>query len=503
MRLAEQQLQQQASQERAPRKRGWDDAGPAGGAMPGMLGSSMPPGMPPQHQQQLSLFGAPPQPQPQGMQLAQQVPGIAYGGGGMQPATMPGGALSQIPQACFGKGAENREKGTGKGSGGPRPVAGEDGNWTCVTCSDVNFANRMTCHLCHATKELSVPGCSNDPYGFGDDSIDVAAGTALTPVAELEKELKPFDKFRWKVAAVFRKAANSLAFMGPLERVIDIYADKAFQQLATVFGDRPWMPLVDLTLIFDAAVKQMFPKDVLAQAAPDIVQGHILASYERAFDECRVQGPLWECVEGRVEGKKVQNKVYSVLEESRTQALKMFAGNIGGSLQEVDYSIAALPVLEKVQKFIGVWVTTTVEGIAKAHSGDPSSAITEDKATSMFQWLLQAGTLPVSLTRELGAQGMALPKPVPFLAEMVGIAYQPFLERAAKRRHMENNKPKTSYCYHHYNGWCGFTNGCMHAHSEAELAPHINPYTAPWSNQPPGKGMGVVPPSQQYGKGMW
>jgi hypothetical protein len=314
----------------------------------------------------------------------------------------------------------------------------------------------------------------------GDDPIDVAAGNCLFNIKHLEKELD-FDKLRWKVASVFRKMSNSMSFQGPLQKLIDEYADKSFQQLAGSIGDRDWLPQVDLTLVLDAAVKQGFPPNILAQAGPLGVESMVVASYDRAFDEIRVLGLLWQCLQGRVEGKKTQNKAYAALESCRLEAVRMFPTSTSDRiLTDVELQLASLPALEKVQRFISRWVRGAIDTIAKAHGGDPSSTLSQENACQMFQKLLQSGTLPIFLNRELQTQGCALPQPYTYIDEVVGATYQPYLERVAKKQRVTYNRPKTAYCYYHYQGTCGFGVQCKYAHHESELPPHMILF-APWS----------------------
>merc|ERR1719359_1313243 len=98
--------------------------------------------------------------------------------------------------------------------------------------------------------------------------------------------------------------------------------------------------------------------------------------------------------------------------------------------------IATLPIQEKVQKFIHVWVTNLIDLVAKGHGGDPSSAISQENAVQVFQNLLHGGTLPVFLSRELQANGISLPQPFTYIDEVVAMTYNPYLERAAKRTRM-------------------------------------------------------------------
>lgn len=466
MRLAESQLQQEATQDRR-RKRGWD-VEPEPGSMPQVMPGSM---VPPMHQgMALALMpnGGPPGMAPPGM----VPPGMAPPGMGMpssfqlaipnsSPGMMPGG---------MGMPGGMMQGGMGQPRPGP-PIPGVDGNWTCLQCAHVNFGARKSCQKCGG----GAPG--GGIAGGGDDAIDTAAGTCLQGVAHLEKEFD-FDKLRWKVASVFRKATNAMTFQGNLQSLIDEYADKAFGQLASAIGDRDWLPQVDLTLVLNVAVKQCFPPQVLAQAGPLGVENMVLPAYDRAFDETRVMGLLWESIKGRVDGKKTQNKVYASLEAARNETVKALSG------PAADPSVLTLPTIEKVQRFVTRWISSTVAQIATAHHGDPHTALPDNTASAMFQYLLDAGTLPIFLTRELQSQGIQVPSPYPDLDAVVAAAYQPYVARqAVKRQRVFQPVAKSAYCYYHYNGSCGFGPQCRYAHSEMELPPHLILF-APWSNDP-------------------
>jgi len=40
----------------------------------------------------------------------------------------------------------------------PAPVAGENGNWACEACGNVNFATREVCNRCQAPKPAGAGG---------------------------------------------------------------------------------------------------------------------------------------------------------------------------------------------------------------------------------------------------------------------------------------------------------------------------------------------------------
>jgi len=374
------------------------------------------------------------------------------------------------------------------------PVAGVDGNWTCTQCGHINFANRRECHLCQAPKSLSVaePAGGAAPRSHsGEDAIDDAAGQALVNIAHLEKQLD-FDNLKWKLASVFRKAAKGLGGGSNIQNTVDQFADKAFSQLVNTFGDREWLPQVDLIQVFDAAIKQSFP-EIFEQPYSLGLESQIHGAYDRAFDEARVMPLLWDVVAPRVDGKKSQNKVYAALEASRTAAIRLICNPCG---QDIDPQIAALPLLEKVQRFIVAWVQGVMEPIAQAHAGEPAKGLPEEKAVEVFQVLVKSDALPAVLIRELHFQGIALPQPYGYINEVVKEAYKPYVERAAKKRKLMADQPKTHYCWFFYNGTCGFSDDCMYAHSEMQLPPHLRA-CAPWS-QIPEKFKGMMAGSHPY-----
>ena len=54
---------------------------------------------------------------------------------------------------------------------GPRPIEGQDGNWKCGVCAEINFASRTECHRCkspYATAALNTGGFG---AGFGGTSM--------------------------------------------------------------------------------------------------------------------------------------------------------------------------------------------------------------------------------------------------------------------------------------------------------------------------------------------
>nr|ACU45216.1 unknown [Karlodinium veneficum] len=472
MRLAESQLQQQATQERRARKRGWD-VEPEPSSMPQTApGAPMPGSM----EAQLRSMGA-------------QLPGITAGvvpnGGppgmsppGMSPPGMassgmgPGGglpsnfAIASVPNSLSGMmhggmgGMQQRP--------GP-PIPGVDGNWTCPQCAHVNFGlekivrNAARTHLEEASLVVvTMPSTQQQDL--------------LTVCSALEKE-SISDKLS-EGCLCFPKGCKCDELQGNLQSLIDDYADKAFQQLASAIGDRIGTSSrshLVLNVLVNSASTQGFStrRDLSALRT-------WFYCYDRFFLRDASHGFAVGIYKGACGWQEDSNKVYALLRQ-----LEM---NLSGhSLGRLQIHRTQSPTIEKVQRFVSRWIGGTVDQIAKAHQGDPHTALPSNIASAMFQHLLDSGTMPIFLTRELQTQGIQVPSPYPDLDGVVTTAYQPYAARAVKRQRTQQTfqmpMAKTAYCFYHYNGSCGFGAQCRYAHSEMELPPHLW-LCAPWSNDP-------------------
>lgn len=477
----QQQVQQQA-QPQGRRKRGWDD--PEEAQTPGSMASNM---------------GPPPQPIPSGgMQGGMQGAGgwvCSCGFRNKESNTQCGGNGPAGCNAPRHPGGVQTSIIPDPGNGRLPPVAGVDGNWICPACEpprNVNFAGRKQCFRCNADKPVALGGGGCGSSGSGshggaaafetkDDEIDSAAGTALASIAHLETEWD-FDKLRWKVASYFRKAGASVSMQGSVEEVVDNLADTAFSNMSNL-GDRAWLPQADFTLVLDITVKQCLPPELLAQVTSSVLQNHVLVAHDRAFDCTRVMPVLWQAVEKIVEGKRTQNKVYASLEAGRGEAMKALKSKGDVDLASGDIPVEMLPKEQKLEKFVGAWVNSTIQQIAKAHSGDPSTPLPIDIAKQLFQTLLQSDALPAALSRDFTINGHSfLPKPYPLLDKVLQEAYQTHTSLAKRQK---TNQPKEELCWYFFYGpqnFCGFGDSCVCAHSEDELTP-----AARWAK---GKGKG-------------
>jgi len=371
------------------------------------------------------------------------------------------------------------------------PVAGQDGNWTCIQCANVNFAGRRKCHLCQADRNVSQPQAP-DSQG---DAIDKASTNTLTSVAHLETEWD-FDKLRWKVASYFRKAARGVPHTGPVVKIIDEIADSAFATLSGTLGDRTWLPQVDFTMVLDATIKLIVPPEVLFQIPAPELDTAIITAHDRASEQGRSALVMWEVVQGTLSGKKAQSKVYSSLESARIEAVNANVSAALTAMQEATAKEIPSP-LEKVQKFIAMWIKRTVVTLADSYDGNPGAAMPQSVAVELFHNLLQRDTLPKSLNNELLMNAQVMPQPYPNLEGMVREVYQPYAGQGVRKGTWQQ-QPKTELCWFFFNGVCHYMDNCINAHSPLELEP-----AAAWSKgfkgfNPGGKGMGM----DLKGKGM-
>lgn len=395
------------------------------------------------------------------------------------------------------------------------------GDWFCVNCNDLQFARNDNCRRCGMPKEHA-----GDPHvmrssqmqqqlqaqgiklTFGptgprrpkipekqDDAIDIAAGTALMPIQHLETQWE-HDKLRWSVAKYFRKAGEMMVWRDDknLMDLLHEFTGHAFGTLVKALQDRVWLPQADFTLILDAAVKVLFPAELLAQVTETELEDAVLQAHDLAFEEARVMPAMWDMVsqEEKIDGKKNRNKVYTALETGRGAAIKSVTISPTDLSEEALLEEAAT-TWEKVQKFIHTWINVTIKEIKKTGCWDPSELLPPDTATMFFQVLLQSDTLPSTLSRALAAEGASVPSPFPFLDRIVEEAYESNTNRKRKKEWVDwskidwstqekkedgtwaekdfNDDPlfKTKMCWFFENGTCTYGDTCKDAHFPEEL----------------------------------
>merc|ERR1719247_2885786 len=502
--------------------------------------------------------------QPQMQQPQMQQPSMQQQQQQMQQQMQSQMQMQPVPQQPVQMSVQMQEQ-LMQQSGLAQGQVAKPGDWFCSNCGDLQFARNIVCRRCGQTKEQTANSGgqmvirqegAGQPQGTmplnqamqgkgkgkqeqkPDDPIDIAAGTALFPIQHLEK-IWDYDRLRWKVASYFRTAAKEIGYdrSKGWEDNVDDFARRAFGTMIQALNDRVWIHQADFTLILDTAVKEMFPQDVLSQINQTELEGGILRSHDRAFEEARVMPVLWECLQGNLDAKKAVNKVYFALEVGRHDALKSVC-SIDGDLYKGNLD-HAVPTWEKIQKFIHVWINSTIVEVKKAVNGwNPAELLPQDKAIIFFQVLLQSDTLPAALSRALTAEGTTLPSPFPHLDRIVEEAFKanastpkneqqeqrewvdynktwvdytkkPYKEwvdynltydpdyhkkkmeaweaKQAKLNWRPENEPtyKTEMCWYHLYGRCVHGDKCSNAHSEEELRPLPPGYVPPPAAPPP------------------
>ena len=127
--------------------------------------------------------------------------------------------------------------------------------------------------------------------GSGDDLIWKEVSNALAFVRNSEPEWLRLDR---RIVQYFRRAHKSLSFHdGTCQDLINEYADAVWNLLVQVLSDREWLSKVDFVFAIDAAVKESFPQNVIAQLPQEHFERVVLAAHDRAFEEaCVLPLPL-------------------------------------------------------------------------------------------------------------------------------------------------------------------------------------------------------------------
>mmetsp|Transcript_47749 Transcript_47749/g.92329 ORF Transcript_47749/g.92329 Transcript_47749/m.92329 type:complete len:326 (+) Transcript_47749:51-1028(+) len=237
--------------------------------------------------------------------------------------------------------------------------------------------------------------------GSGDDLIWKEVSNALAFVRNSEPEWLRLER---KIVQYFRRAYRSLSFHdGTCQDLINEYADAVWNLLFQVLSDREWLSKVDFVFAIDAAVKESFPQNVLAQLPQEHFERVVLAAHDRAFEEARFLPKCWELVNRLVPRVgKSGRKVYDALAYGRKVAGLM-------NLHDDDPNL--------VKEFVSKWADQAIRHLFQ-HS-DPSSFLPEETAVQLFHALIEAGTLPVAIVTLHGQP----PVPWPFIDYAVQAAY--------------------------------------------------------------------------------
>jgi len=243
-----------------------------------------------------------------------------------------------------------------------------------------------------------------------------AVSEALAPILEQEQQLEP-NKLEKRVREYFKKGAKSLSFRSkPWDELVNEYADNIFSSLFCGLGDRPWLCDADFLLAVDAGVKEFFPAELFDRVPQSKFENVVLIASDRAFDEQRYNQLRWEVLQQEVKGKATQKKVGNAMDAARVEACQLG--------------------LQDPMSFTEAWVGITVEALCKTTQNEPQHILPQDLCQSLFEAMIEAGALPMTLTKD------GLPEDVwETLAVSVAEAYAPIIG-AAEAAQFERNFQK-------------------------------------------------------------
>lgn len=207
-----------------------------------------------------------------------------------------------------------------------------------------------------------------------------AVSDAVKPVAHLDSDSRLENKIR----NYFKKAVKDLEIgTKPWHALIDDYADSAFFALFRGLGEKPWLYQgeADFLLVLDAAVKDLFPKQVIKAVPQKDFERAILAAHDRAFEEQRYLGLLWDVMDGRIQGTKTKKKVQAALEFGQKEAL----GHGTASIED----------------YIWRYIDRCVAKLSEDTDGEPDSCLPIQQAAELFHAVIGANALPLALLNSI------------------------------------------------------------------------------------------------------
>jgi len=219
-----------------------------------------------------------------------------------------------------------------------------------------------------------------------EDLISPAVAEALGPIAHLESDWD-LPKLEKRIRQYFRNAIKNLEFgTKPWQQLIQAYADSVFASIFQALHDRTWLNQADFLLVLDAAVKELFPKHVLRGVQQHAFEKTVLGAHDRAFEEQRFAPMLWEIVQTLGLEKRPMNKVYSAFEAGRKDATVPATG----------------PPEKQLAEYVGNWIQHSIKRLSQEAQGNPETLLQQEQALQLFQALIEAGALPLSLTADAG-----------------------------------------------------------------------------------------------------
>eukprot|EP00931_Biecheleriopsis_adriatica_P006798 TRINITY_DN108151_c0_g1_i1.p1 TRINITY_DN108151_c0_g1~~TRINITY_DN108151_c0_g1_i1.p1 ORF type:complete len:421 (+),score=113.21 TRINITY_DN108151_c0_g1_i1:159-1265(+) len=204
------------------------------------------------------------------------------------------------------------------------------------------------------------------------------------------------QKLEKRLRQYFKNAAKNLEFYAKSwQELIEEYADAVFASLFQALKDRGWLTQVDFLMVVDAAVKELFPRDLLAHVPQHIFERQVLQAHDRAFEEQRFAPMLWDVLFEKLPDKSTKNRVYNAFEAGRKEAAIVSTGD-GDS---------------PVEEFIHAWVGCSLTLLQEESPGIPlEKLLPKALCTEVLHCLLEAGALPLPLTSEHGVPPEAGPQ---------------------------------------------------------------------------------------------
>jgi len=205
-----------------------------------------------------------------------------------------------------------------------------------------------------------------------------AVAEAVKPIAHLDGD----SKLETKIRNYFKKAVKTLEIgMKPWHALINDYADSAFGAMFAGLGDKPWLYQgeADFLLVLDAAVKDLFPSGIMKGVPQQDFERAVLAAHDRAFEEQRYLGIMWDVLQSHVQGKATQKKAYNALDLGQKEAF------LQGSTGLEDYTWC--------------WIDRTIAKLSNDTQGDPESCIPLMQAAQLFHALIEGNALPIPLVQ--------------------------------------------------------------------------------------------------------
>eukprot|EP00439_Symbiodinium_sp_Y106_P026545 s6859_g3.t1 len=231
-------------------------------------------------------------------------------------------------------------------------------------------------------------GGSGGYSDWQEDQISIAVSQALSPILSKETEWDQ-AKLEKRVKQYFRNAAKGLEFYSKTwTALIEEYSDTVFASLFQALKDRSWLVEVDFLMVIDAAVKELFPKQLLKNVPQLTFESQVLDAHDRAFEEQRFAPMLWDILFEKIQDKPLKNKIYNAFEAGRKEAA--LSGGDGSS---------------PAGDFIHAWVTASLRELQQGPASPAllGEQLSPELCKEIFHELLEAGALPLHLTKESGA----------------------------------------------------------------------------------------------------